>query len=653
MEQLNEKKTVEITFRCDFCLKEIKFLLTPEEYKGINEFPIIKKNTHGEPEHTLIVQINKNLEIEDFSIENTETSNSRGIPEDVLKKILTDMGLNNEEQELYFLTSDRELISLSELSIIADKPKDRCEKIANKFIKKGLYKKIISGSTYYAPLPPYAALSERLNDFYKEISDIKENLVLMRKLSSNLNDTLQELETNQDEQTHINDIKEIMVNVKNEVLEKLQTKEITPKVQIKEVPEDVGDLEEYTEELMQSQISVIKEQFKEINSKSVEIIQVQIEELRDKLDEIQSIISENLKKLRLGLLEQTIGNYIEKLLVKTVEEIRDDLDIQFSVNEMVFNDELSEFIEEFNQEFITNFKTTLSETIRQLDKIDLDFEYNEDKIIDSITNHFNDSIQKAEQKITQICSGNINSLAGVKALLTSRIENQIEDTIDEFLDIVQMQDQMNKYFWDQTKKKTPFPMRNIWFVNSMDAARAHITEILSKAKREVLLVAPKITDLNMDSLSECPTTLNIRITAFSDPSLPNHIKRLNILNELDNIKYKKRNLQNLWGVNRDSEEILVCILSKPLKEPHKEIEIAGIGTNIQENIKLFAPILEEAWKGADTQETSISHEKKPKDLIKLIKEYRKKGKLALKDGALKKSYSYYEKIASLVKQTGL
>jgi sugar-specific transcriptional regulator TrmB len=647
MHLFEKKDRISIPIHCKVCLEEILFNVTKREYEKANHFPIVKESTHGDPKHRLKVFINKKLEIEDFTIDHQLETDSKEIPQDIIDTVLTNIGLKKEEIELYFLTVGRDIISVGEMALILNKPKEKCDEIAQKFVKKGLYKKIIGKTPHYAPLPPYAALSGKLKELQKNISNVKENVILIRKLSSDLNKTLEELEAKEEMGEKTEDISKIMFNIKNEVLENIQIKNINPEVQIKEIPEEIGNIDDYTSEIMQSQISVIKDQFKDINAKSIQIIQAQIAELNDKIDEMQEIISDNLKKLRLGVLEQSISNSVEKIVMNTLKEIQDEIDVRLSVNEMVFNDELNDFIEKFDQEFVDKFKMKIAQTIKKIDNIELDVKYDQQEIIQNITAQFNKSLQTAEGKITEICSNNIKSLAGVKGLLTKNIEHQIEETINEILDQLQIQEKMTNYFWEQAKKQASLSMQNVWFIHSIEAAKAHIIEETSRAKSRILIVAPKITDIDIDSIQSCPSHVNIRIAAFSDEKLPEHTKILTILHGMGNVNYRNRQLQNLWGINKDYEEVILCVLSKELIKEREIVELAGVGSIIEEHIKIFVPILEEAWMGAEKQDFKLT-EKIPIDPLKQIKELRKKARSALEKGQLEESHGYFGKIKNLI-----
>jgi len=138
-------------------------------------------------------------------------------------------------------------------------------------------------------------------------------------------------------------------------------------------------------------------------------------------------------------------------------------------------------------------------------------------------------------------------------------------------------------------------MKDIWFIRSPEAAKAHINDEISKAKMRILLVAPQISDINIEAIMERPQRINFRIAASIDFSNPKHAAIIEQLDKMDNVDYRHRALQNLWGINRDYEEVILCVLSKAEVRGETISEIAGIGSIIEEHIKIFVPILEESW----------------------------------------------------------
>ncbi|MBA7647453.1 hypothetical protein ES703_55225 [subsurface metagenome] len=121
---------------------------------------------------------------------------------------------------------------------------------------------------------------------------------------------------------------------------------------------------------------------------------------------------------------------------------------------------------------------------------------------------------------------------------------------------------------------------------------------ISKAKMRLLIITPQLTDIDVNALQKIPKFINIRIATNIDLDFPDHIAILQELDQMQNVTYRHREMQNLWGVNKDYEEVVLCVVSKSEVGGKDITEIAGIGSIIEEHIKIFTPILEEAWIGA-------------------------------------------------------
>ncbi|GAH16850.1 unnamed protein product, partial [marine sediment metagenome] len=153
-------------------------------------------------------------------------------------------------------------------------------------------------------------------------------------------------------------------------------------------------------------------------------------------------------------------------------------------------------------------------------------------------------------------------------------------------------------FWEQAKGKRGITMKDIWFIRSPEAARAHINEEISKAKMRVLIVAPNLSDIEIEAIKARPSRINFRIATYIDPTIPEHEAIMREMDKMDNVDYRNRSLQNLWAINKDYEEVILCVLSKTEFRGESITEIAGIGSIIEEHIKIFVPIIEDAWVGA-------------------------------------------------------
>ncbi|TFF97302.1 MAG: hypothetical protein EU547_04700 [Promethearchaeota archaeon] len=616
-----EKDKVKIPVKCKLCLKEITFEVDVEEYRQAKNFPIIKESIHGQPKHKLIVEINKNLEVDNFKVVDMYEEESTQLPEELINDALRNLGLTDEEIELYFLTTGRNAVSLGEMSLLIGKSKDECKEIANKFVDKGLFKEIIGATPHYSPLPPYAALIKQLNNFHNYISEIKQN---MPKL---VDKSFTEFETSAENKTKLKETGEIIQNLQKEVLGKVDLDGESSKATIKGIPKEIGDFNEYTSRILEAQINEMKDQFEIINEKSTEIIQAQVDGLRSQLDNMKTIISENMKKLRLGLLEQTIGKSVEKVISSSMQEIQEDLDIQLSVNEMVFTEELNDAITKFNQEFVESLKSTIEETLSELDGMSLDVKYDQKEVFKDLESKFQEALQGAREKVNEVYKDFFQSFGSIKELFTDSVVSKVETTLNSIMERLNMQEKITEHFWEQAKKKSTFTMQDVWFIHSQEAAKAHINEEISRAKLRVLIVAPEITDIDISAIETCPSHVNIRITALIDKSMPSHKRMIDKLSEFTNVDFRNRKLQNLWGINRDYEEVVLCVLSRIEIGNKERTEIAGIGSIIEEHIKIFVPILEDAWMGGtkiSKTKTSTHPTQKPTQKDKEEKKTEKK-----------------------------
>ena len=263
-----DKDVIEVPITCKFCLKEIRFPVSAEEYREVKKFPIKKESTHGDPPHKLTVFINMSLEIDNFEIEDlTEKEEEVVYSEELMKQVLSDIELSDEEIELYFRTTGRETVSLGEISILTGKSKEECKAIVDKFIEKGLFKEIIGATPHYAALPPYAALVSQLNKFYSYISNIKS------KIPTQLDKSFAQLESETKGMEILKDSTEAMTELKEKMLTQIQAQKkefdetISAIDQIKNITKDISGLGEVTKSISDDQIGSLTSQFDTLNQK--------------------------------------------------------------------------------------------------------------------------------------------------------------------------------------------------------------------------------------------------------------------------------------------------------------------------------------------------------------------------------------------------
>jgi len=602
-----DKDIIEVPVTCKICLKEIRFPISVDEYKEIIKFPIRKEDTHGEPPHKLIAFINQYLEVENFEIKDViEKAKDVSYSKELTKQVLSEIDLSDEEIDLYFRTTGREAVSTGEMSILIGKSKEECKKIAEKFVEKGLFKEIVGATPHYQALPPYAALIAQLKKFYTYISDIKS------KIPKQLDVSFTKLESEAEGMEKLKDSGEIMTGLKEKMLSQIQAqkKEFNETIsaidQIRTISEDISQLisedisqlGDISKTISDDQLGSLSKQFENLNVRTSQIIKNQVDDLRTQFGDIKDTITENLQKLRLGVIQQAVGDVIDKVIATRLKDITDNLNVQLSVSQTVFADELKKATSGLDTEVISKLKDSLQDAVKNIGTIASKSDEDKERMFSALSDNFNKAVQLAEQRIDGLSGGIFQSFDSIKDIFGKGIVDTLDNTLTDILNRLEVSEITTREFWEQAKGTRGFTMKDIWFIRSPEAAKAHINEEISKAKMRVLIVAPNLSDIDIESIKARPSRINFRVATYIDPTIPEHDAIMQEMDNMDNVDYRNRALQNIWGINKDYEEVILCVLSKTEIRGEYVTEIAGIGSIIEEHIKIFVPILEDAWVGA-------------------------------------------------------
>jgi len=598
-----DKDEVEIKYSCKICLKEIPFRITKKEYMDTTKFPIKKESVHGDPEHKLIVFFNQYLEVENFEIKHTLKREEVSYSEELTRQVLSELDLTDKEIELYFRTTGREAVSVGEMALLINEPKEVCQNIADKFIEKGLFKEIVGAQPHYTALPPYAALVSQLRKFRTYISDIKNSIP--QQLNQSFAQFQGKAVAPKPVSVKPEDSSKLMDELKKNMMTQIQSQKkefdetLAVMDKIRGITKDISSLEGVTDEIVESpQLNNLSSKFNEINKKTSQIIKDQVSDLKNQFDNIKSTVSDNLQKLRLGVIQQTVDQVIDKVVNARLKDITDSINVQLSVNQMAFSDELKKASTGVNTEVISKIKDSLKDTLKDIDGLAAKAEEDKEKIYSDIADNFNKAVRMAEEKIEGISGSAFEGLGDLKDTFSSQIVRTLNNTLDDILNKLETSEKVTKEFWDQARTGRAFTMKDIWFIRSPESANAHINEEIAKAKMRVLIVAPLLTDIDIDAIKSRPSHVNFRIATSFNLADPTHAAIINEFDKMDNVDYRQRGLQNLWGINKDYEEVVICVLSKTEVKGDTITEIAGIGSIIEEHIKIFVPILEEAWMSA-------------------------------------------------------
>ncbi len=499
-----------LTCKCKQCLQTINFTIPEQKMNG--PFPIVLIDTHGAPPHRLKAYVNKRLEIESFEIE--EIQEASKVSTHILGQVLGDIGLSQQETELYFHCTSLGPVSPGEMSIIVNLPIEVVKEMARKFVEKGLFKEIAGATQYYQALPPYAALISQLDRFSGFIANIKDDTPrqLQRSFSS-----------------------------------------------FEQQAKGVQNLKEFVTYLTQIKTSVAKQLADQKNTLQMSLGRLiqQRDALQQQLGSITEKISRNLEKLRLGVILQTVQDVISKIISQEAEVMQ----------------------QSFSQ------VTIIEETLR--------------KIFASITGQFDTTLTEASNRIQGISDTVLASFQELRNTFSENVILTLDSVLSQIIEKLHLSSTTVQEFWDEAKRVIKGTMgKDVWFIRSPEGMIAQINDAVSRAKMKVLILAPTIAHVDTISLAQAPKFINIRVAAYIDQANPRHQRIMDELAAHTNITYRHRDLQNLWGVNRDYEEVIVGVTSKDPTGGPDAVDVAAIGSILQEHIKIFVPILEDAWMGS-------------------------------------------------------
>ncbi|MFW9783040.1 MAG: hypothetical protein ACFFFB_12225, partial [Candidatus Heimdallarchaeota archaeon] len=398
----------------------------------------------------------------------------------------------------------------------------------------------------YAALPPYAALVAQLRNFYTYISDIKT------KIPTQLEKSFAQLESQAKGMEKLKDSSEAMLELKEKMLTQIQAQKkefdqtISAIDQIKEVTRDISGLGDVTRSISEDQIGSLTSQFDVLNQKTSQIIRNQVDELRAQFGDVKKIVTDNLQKLRLGVIQQAVGDIIEKTISSRLKNITDNLNVQLSVSQTVFADELKKMTQGVDSEFVDKLRNSIEDAVKNIETIGIKSDADQEQAFSGIIDNFNQAVQLAEEKIDGLSGDVFQSFGNIREIFSKGIVDTLNNTLNDILNRLELSEKTTKEFWEQSKKaKGAITMKDIWFIRSPEAAKAHINDEISKAKMRVLIVAPDLLDIDIDAIKARPSRINFRISTHIDPNIHAHERVLQELDLMDNVDYRNRILQNL------------------------------------------------------------------------------------------------------------
>ncbi len=641
-----------IPYRCKQCLQDISFTLSKEVLeKGV--FPVQLESVHGTPPHKLTIQVAKNFEVVKFEITEERGEKAKSVSLNSLKEVLGGLGLEEKDIELYFHCTGLGPVTLGEMALMAGIPIQATDLIVKKFLQCGIFREIPGARQYYQALPPYAALLKQIESFQEYITKIKTNVPadvesikdrVAEQLATQRGSMDQSLGKLFQQQNTFNVIASLQTQSSQLLDQQISNLDKQFDANVKNLNQQVGllgdqlvtnmkVLEEQVKSMdkeMAKSTQLIDDQVKLLDAhlnNSSSLMDSQIDSLANQLKVIQQNIAENLDKLRLGVILQTVDDVIENTIDSEIKSIRDTFQEKFATP---FRDILTRLKASFKEQVLVAFDD-LNKKFKDVVQNQFQgyiLQMNE-KFKDTVENQFGNYVREMNANLKEffqkkfgapfrellnrldktimstthdaaVMGKDISTLfnSAINQLRTSfseSIVSKLDDTLANIQEKLKGSAATIKDFWDQAKQEIQLKMEDVWFIRTPEGLKAQINDALTRIKMRVLIVAPSLADIDMKPILDAPSSRNIRICCSINPKSDQKI--LDALKPHTNVTCRHRDRQNLWGINRDHEEIILGVVEK-VKGSKIDWEVAGIGSILEEHIKILVPVLEEAWLNA-------------------------------------------------------
>jgi hypothetical protein len=476
-----------------------------------------------------------------------------GEDDSATKQVLELIGLAHDEVDTYYKITGRGPVMVGEIALLNNTSEERAAEIAKNLFEKGLLKQIPGKMPIYEALPPYAALVGQIHQF-------KEAIKSFQTLAPrNIQAKFDSLEEHSSKLKKLDDYKTYLQIMKTKLPAQIKTQ-----------------FDRFSNELDQVKRFQDVRRFI-LNLK--EIVPADItrdfEAMESRLDSVKSEIASRFEKqFRVGAL----SSMAEKIVSKVISE------------------QFAEITKAFKSKFVQTTENMLDQVINQLGTItDTAGEIDTDlsSVFTDVQTGMVTTLEDLEKRVSGVYDDVLTGIAELKELFRTEIFETIQDDIiNNIINQLESSELTMQEFWERSKEASLLTFKDVWFVRSIEGIKAQINESLSRVKMRVHIVAPKLEDIDLVALTRLKKHINIRVSTNFDLTNPEDQMRFKQVEGYPNLTIRHYPIENLWSINKDFEEVVVCVVSK---KDTGEFEIAGMGSILEEHVKLFAAVLEDVW----------------------------------------------------------
>ncbi|MHA2287895.1 MAG: helix-turn-helix domain-containing protein [Promethearchaeota archaeon] len=469
------------------------------------------------------------------------------------KEVLELIGLTQDEIDAYFQLTGRGPVMAGEIALLIDIPEERAVTVAKNLLEKGLVREIPGANPFYIALPPYSALLNQIQNFKAIVQKIQESTPKALQLK------FKEIEEHSAKLGKFNEYRDFINIMKTNLPAQV-------KAQFSNVEKELENVKRFQE--IRAFILNLREIAPDEVIKEFDVVESRLEKIKSEI----SVAFE--KQFRIGALK----SMAEKIVSKIITE------------------EFSDLTDYFREKFVNSIQGTLDQVTEQLASIsDVAGEMSVDlsNFLDEIVSGLEETMEDLDGRIAAVYEDVDKGIEELKGMFQREIYKTLEkDIMTNILLQLDLSEKTMTEFWERSKEASMLSFKDVWFVRSVEGMKAQINEALTRVKAKFLIITPKLADVDIVAASKVKKFVNVRISTNFDYNNPKDQAKLAEILKYPNIQIRLYTKENLYSLNRDFEETVICAASK---SEFGGIEIAGMGSVLSEHVKLFAPLVEDVW----------------------------------------------------------
>ena len=469
------------------------------------------------------------------------------------KQVLELIGLTQDGIEAYFHLTGRGPVMAGEIALLIDVPEERAFQIANSLLEKGLVREIPGSTPFYVALPPYTALLNQIENFKKIVKKIQESTPKALQLK------FKEIEEHSAKLSKFDEYRSYINIMKTNLPAQIKS-------QFSKVEKELDNVKKFQE--IRRYILNLREIVPDEIIKEFSVVETRLEKIKSEI----SIAFE--KQFRIGALK----TMAEKIVSRIISE-------QFG--------DLTDY---FREKFVNAIRNTLDQVTDQLASIsDVAGDMSTDlgSFLSDIVSGLEDTLEDLDGRISTVYEDVDKGIEELKGLFQREIYKTLEeDIMGNILKQLDLSEKTMTEFWERSKKASTLSFKDVWFVRSVEGMKAQINESLTRVKARFLVIVPKLEEIDLVAISKVKKHIIVRISTNFDLNNPNDQLKLAEIVKYPNINIRLNSREDLYAINRDFEEVVVCAASR---SKLGDMEIAGMGSILEEHVKLFAGVLEDTW----------------------------------------------------------